>query len=345
MNILLSLLLISFVVNSILIIPFIKLLYTFKFTRRDQKTTDPLGKPAKFFDLLNLGKSGTPVGGGILLVLSQVFLFTLFLSWFKFHSLHITHLYPRRAEIFILIFTLISFALIGLYDDLLKFFNFKERQFFGLRFRTKLLIQLGVALFIGFWLYFKLGINFVFLGPLGVLYLGPFYILFATLFIVFFANAFNITDGLDGLASGLLLFNLISFWFISTAILDNILSIYLAIWIGSLLAFLYFNIYPARIMLGDVGALSFGAVLALIGLLLGKIIPIIFISGLFILEALSSLLQLTAKKFFHRRLFPIAPFHLLLRKRGWDEPKVVARAWLAQIVLAILGLFLAMSNL
>ncbi len=345
MSLLLSLLLISFVINSVLIIPFIKLLYTFRFTRRPQKTKDPLGKRARFFDLLNKGKAGTPVGGGILLILTQIFLFIFFLIWLRFKSVTITHLYPRRAEIFILLFTLISFALIGLYDDLLKFFNLEKRQFFGLRFRAKLLIQLGVALFIGLWLYFKLGIDFIYLGPLGIFYIGPFYILFAALFVVFFANAFNITDGLDGLASGLLLFNLLAFWFISTTILDNILGVYLAVWIGSLIAFLYFNIYPARIMLGDVGALSFGAVLALIGLLLGKIIPVIFISGLFILEALSSLLQLFSKKYFHRRLFSIAPFHLLLRKRGWDEPKVVARAWLAQIVLAILGLLLAVSNL
>ncbi len=343
MQLLLTILLISFIVNSILIIPFIQALYSFKFTRRQQKTKDPLGQPAKFFDILNKNKVGTPVGGGFLIIFNQIVLFILTFFWLNFHSAQITHVYPEKAEIFILLFTLVSFGLIGLYDDLLKFFSFEQRKFFGLKFKNKLLVQLAIAFFISLWLYLQLGINFIYLGPLGIFYLGPAYIIFATLFIVFFANAFNITDGLDGLSGGLLLFNLLVFWFISTTILDNILGIYLAIWIGGLIAFLYFNIYPARIMLGDVGALSFGAVLALIGLLLGKTLPVIFISSLFIIEALSSLIQLASKKFLKKRVFSIAPFHLLLRKRGWSEPKIVARAWLAQIVLAILGLLLAVS--
>ena len=341
MQLLLGVLLFSFLINSLLIVPFIDFLYKLKLTRRDQKTKDPLGKRARVFDWFNKRKAGTPVGGGILIIVTQFFLFFLVLFLLKLAFLQVSHVYPLKDEVFVLFAAMLGFGLIGLYDDLLKFFKVKDRGFFGLRFRSKLLIQLGLALFIAGWLYWQLGINFVYLGPLGVVHLGWLYIVFATCFIVFFANAYNITDGLDGLSTGLLLFNLLAFWFISATILDNVLGIFLAIWIGGILSFLYFNIYPARIMLGDVGALSFGATLALIGLLLGKILPVVLISSLYVVEALSSLIQLAGKKYLGRKFFPVAPVHLWLQKIGWEEPKIVARAWLAQIILSLVGLWLS----
>ncbi|NOY15291.1 MAG: hypothetical protein GXP43_03690 [bacterium] len=342
MQLLLGILLFSFLINAVLIIPFIDFLYHLKLTRRNQQTKDPLGKRTHVFDFFNKQKAGIPVGGGILIILTQSFLFFLILTLFDLTALPITHVYPFKAEIFVLFACMLGFGLIGLYDDLLKFFRVQKRRFFGLRFKTKLLIQLALAFLIAAWLYFQLGINFIYLGPLGVVHLSIFYIPFAALFIVFFANAFNITDGLDGLSTGLLLFNLLAFWFLSATILDNILGIFLAIWIGGILSFLYFNIYPARIMLGDVGALSFGATLALIGLLLGKILPVILISSPYIIEALSSLIQLFGKKYLNKKPFPVAPLHLWLQKIGWEEPKIVARAWLAQIVLAVIGLWLSL---
>ena len=102
-----------------------------------------------------------------------------------------------------------------------------------------------------------------------------------------------------------------------------------------------FNVYPARIFLGDVGALSFGATLAVVGLLLGKILALVVIGGFFIIEITSSLLQILSKRFLKKKLFSVAPFHLWLRNLGWEEPKIVFRAWLAGIMLAFLGLWLA----
>ncbi len=341
MQFLLGILIFSFLINSILIIPFINFLYTLKFTRRRQETRDPLGERTKIFDLLNNTKAGTPVGGGILLIVMQIIISAFVFLIFQMSDVKITHLYHLKKELFIILFTMLSFGLIGLYDDLLKFFQIKKRRFFGLKFKSKLLIQLGVALFIGYWLYYQLGINFIYLGPLGIINLSWFYVVFAAFFIVFFANAYNITDGLDGLSGGVLLFNLLAFWFISATILDNVLSVFLAIWIGGLISFLYFNIYPARVMLGDIGALSFGATLALIGLLLGKILPVVFISSLFIIEAASSLIQLFSKKYLKKKAFPVAPIHLWLRSIGWEESKIVTRAWLAQLIISITGLWLS----
>jgi len=187
----------------------------------------------------------------------------------------------------------------------------------------------------------NLKISFVYIPYFGVLKLGWFYVPFAAATIVFFTNAFNITDGLDGLAGGLLLICLFAFWILSAHILDTPLSIFIALFIGSLIAFLYFNIWPARVFLGDVGALSFGATLAVIGLLIGKIVALAIIGGLFVFEALTSLAQIISKRFLGRKLFACAPFHLWLQNWGWEEPKIVMRAWLAALILAIFGIWLA----
>jgi phospho-N-acetylmuramoyl-pentapeptide-transferase len=110
---------------------------------------------------------------------------------------------------------------------------------------------------------------------------------------------------------------------------------------GSVASFLYFNIYKARIWLGDVGSLSLGASLAVIGLLTGKTLAMAFIGGVFVLEVGSSLIQLLGKRFLHKRLLPVAPLHLYFLKKGWDEPKIVMRAWLLGFFFAILGLYIA----
>jgi len=124
--------------------------------------------------------------------------------------------------------------------------------------------------------------------------------------------------------------------------MDTPISIFLTLWIGSLIAFLYFNVYPARIWLGDVGALSFGATFAVIALMLGKVVPLIIVGSPFIIEGLSSAAQMISKRYFKKKIFPAAPIHLTLQSMGWEEPKIVTRAWLAGIILAIFGLWLGL---
>ena len=177
-----------------------------------------------------------------------------------------------QSEINILFFTFLSFSILGLYDDVKKFFGFKQSGFFGIKLRTKLMLQIVLALIIAAMMYFSLGISILHIPFIGTFELGIIYIPFATFVIVAFANAVNITDGLDGLASGVLMISLFGLWVLSASILDVPLSIFISMWLGSLVAFLYFNVFPARIFMGDVGALSFGATLAVVGLLLGKIV-------------------------------------------------------------------------
>lgn len=337
----LAFLLFSFIINSILVVPFINVLYKLRFLRRKQQTRDFLGIRTKIFDRFNKHKAGTPVGGGLLIICGVAILYAILLPLLNFLGVTVTSVFPMKDEVNILFFSFISFGLLGLYDDFKKFFGFEQNGFFGLRLRHKFLIQWILAFLISLMLYRNLGIDFVHIPFFGIIRMGGWYVPFAAFVIVGFANAFNITDGLDGLSCGLLMICLFAFWFLSASILDTTLAMFLALWLGSLIAFLYFNIYPARIWLGDVGALSFGATLAVVGLLFGKVIALLVIGSPFIIEAASSLIQILFKKFLKRKAFAVAPLHLWLQLKGWEEPKIVMRAWLAGLMLAIFGLWLA----
>lgn len=342
MALLLGLVIFSFVVTAILLVPFINLLYKWRFTRREQTTRDAFNKKTPIFDRFHRHKQGTPVGGGFLVIAVVSLLFLFLFPLAKYLGVFVTHVYPASEEINVLFFTFISFGLLGMYDDIMKFFHLDSGGFFGLRLRHKFLIQWCLALIIALLLFINLKIEFVYVPFFGTVHLAWIYVPFAATAIVGFANAVNITDGLDGLAGSVLMIALFAFWFLSAAILDTPLSFFLALWLGSLIAFLYFNVYPARLWLGDVGSLAFGATLAVVGLLLGKVMALLIIGGIFVAEMLSSLLQLLSKRFRHKKLLPVSPFHLWLQLLGWEEPKIVARATLASIMLALFGVWLAL---
>lgn len=339
----LGLLLFSFLTTSILVVPFINLLYKLKFQRQKQNTLDFQNKKTPIFDKFHSQKSGTPVGGGLLIIFSVTVLFLSLFPLIKFSNIFISSNYRIDREIMVIFFTFISFGLLGLYDDILKFFGFQKTGFFGLRMIHKLFLQLVLSLIISCFVVFELGVNFVYIPFLGPVSLGWFSVPLYTTIIIAFANFFNISDGLDGLSCGLLMIALFAFWFLSSHSLDTPISLFLALWLGALIAFLYFNIYPARIWLGDVGSLSFGATIALIAVILGKLVPLVIVGLPFIVEGLSSAIQITSKIYFKRKVFPAAPIHLTLQKNGWEEPKIVFRAWLAGIILAVVALWLGLN--
>lgn len=342
MGFLLGVLLFSWIVASGLYVPFIRLLYRWKFRRQNQKTFDAFDKRTPIFDKFHSGKVGTPVGGGILIIIFTALMLPILLILMKYFFLPITSVYPLYTEIKIVLFAFISFGSIGFIDDAKKTFAWNREKIFGLRLRHKLFLEIVIASIISYWLVFDLNIHIFHVPLLGVFDLGWMFFPFSVFIIIAFANAFNITDGLDGLASGVLMIALTSFWIISSSILDTPLSVFLALWIGSLLAFLYFNVHPARIFLGDTGALSFGATFAVVGILLGKTPVLIIVGGVFVVEVASSLIQLLSKRFLGKKLFPAAPLHLLLQYHGWPETKIVMRFWILSIILAVIGLWLAL---
>ncbi|MEK9146578.1 MAG: phospho-N-acetylmuramoyl-pentapeptide-transferase [Patescibacteria group bacterium] len=337
----LGLILLSFAVISVLLVPFINILYGIKFQRQKQKTKDIFEVRTPIFDRLHAHKIGTPMGGGALIILVVTGLYIMIVNLSPFLGIERTAVHPFKKEVQILLFTFLSFGVLGLYDDLRKTFGFKKTNFWGLRARYKFIIQWILALYIGWFLYTQLGIAIVNVTFFDIASLGVAYIPFSAFVIVSFANAVNISDGLDGLASGLLLVSLIALLVMSASILDTTLSAFLGLWIGALIAFLYFNVWPARIWLGDVGALAFGATLAVCGLLLGKPIALGIIGGMFVVEIASSLLQITSKWIRGKKIFEVSPIHLWLQHKGWEEPRIVFRFWLAQTMLAVFGLWLS----
>lgn len=339
MDLLLGILILSFIIHAVAIVPFVNFLYRLRFfknkTAISKEKTDEASTHIR-------SKAKTPEGGGILILVITSLIFAFMMPALKWLGFEITHVYPINDEINVLFFSFISFGLLGLYDDVIKFFEFeRELGYTGLKTIYKLLIQVSLGLIIGSMMYINLGIEIIHIPFFGVVHFGFWFVPLAAFLVVTFANSVNITDGMDGLASGLLMISLFGFLLLSTSILDTPLSIFIALWLGGLIAFLYFNVFPARLFMGDVGALAFGAAFATVGLLTGKVIALVIIGLPFLVDGFSSFIQILSVKIFHKRILPIAPLHYLLLKIGWSEPKIVQRAWLVGIMLVIFGIWLA----
>lgn len=339
----LGLIIFSFLITGVLTVPFIDLLYKLKIVRGKEA---PKKGRVPLFDKLHDVKAGTPVGGGILVILVVTAIFFFVFPVASYSGVFIETAHELKTELFIIFFTFIGFGLLGLSDDLIKIFGRPQKGTLGLLFGIprsfKFALQWALAFLVAYLIYRVLGVKIIHLPLIDRTFdLGVWYIPFAAFVIVSFTNAVNISDGLDGLASGLLMICLLAFMAIAAGNLDTPLSIFISIWLGGLIAFLYFNTWPARIFLGDAGALSFGATLGVVGLLTGSIAALVVIGGIFVIEIASSAIQILGWKILKRPIFPLAPIHHTFLAMGWEEPKIVMRAWLAGIMLAIFGLWLA----
>lgn len=302
----------------ILYIPTIRILYWLRLQDRSTKRLDTEGNQTPIFSSLKATKDGTPTGGGVLIVLTSILgLMTM----------------PVSFASQIIVSSLLLFGSIGLLDDL-KRIGYKNAKLLGLGFKTKLILQMVAAFFLSSLLVSNTSSITILPGVIFTNQLGLF--LLFVLLIIFMANAFNITDGVDGLSIGLFIILMIGFSavpFVSQDILPAI-----SILLGTSLAYLYFNIPPARILMGDTGSLGLGAVIPVLFILTDKLYLLPIFGGAFIFEAFTSLVQLSSKRFLKRKVFPIAPFHHLLEWRGWTESKVTMRLWWAGIVLALCAL-------
>ena len=296
------------------------------------------------FARIHAGKTGTPTMGGLMILiavgcitgLSMLLPHLPDIFGFSFrHSLW------NRSETYIVLFTLMSVGGIGLVDDYLNVREIGRTKGLSARVKMILLILFG---FIGaYWFYFKLGYSEVHIPFFWDIHFGILYIPLFILVLVATANSVNITDGLDGLAGGLLLFSYTVYAFIAYTKWLLILSAFCMIIVGALIAFLWFNIKPARIFMGDVGSLSLGATLAVIAFMTNTLIVLIVVGAIFILETLSVLIQIVSKRFRNgKKVFRIAPFHHHLEAIGWKEETIVMRFWLIGMVLAVIGVVLGM---
>lgn len=320
----LLLLLLSFLVSALWAPFLIDFLYRRGIRRQEEKH-----KP--IYRYLQIEKTGLPSMGGLLV------LFTLFILVLLFVEL--------SKSILILLVTMLLFAGLGGFDDLKKLVLVVEK-FWGLRRRHIFALQWVFAFLISFLMYKFLGFTSVSLPPIfggGSGELGYGYIVFAALVIVSSSNAFNITDGIDGLSSGLLIISLSALLILALLSGNYEIAAFIAIWIGSLFVYLYFNIHPARFMMGDVGAQPFGAMLGVIALLLDQSLILPIIGGIFVIEAASSGIQIFSKRFFNgMKVFVIAPLHYHFQAKKWSEGKICMRFWLFGALLAYVGLLVAL---
>ncbi len=286
---------------------------------------------SKTINVRHLKKNGTPTMGGIIFVLSTLLSLLLLLL---FKKITISH------NLVILIFVFLAYALLGFADDWLKV-HYKNNK--GLRITTKLVVQMAIAL-VFFYIFMRYGgsstLEFSFLRleiPLGWMF-G----LFILLVLVGSSNAVNITDGLDGLASGLSAIAFVAYgiiaWNCGWLVGYEEIAIFSFILVGSLLGFLVFNAHPARVFMGDLGSLSLGASLATIAVLTRHEFSLIIIGGVFIIETLSSLIQLIAIIYFKKRVFKKAPLHHHFEELGWTEQDIVKLFWVAGFILAMMAI-------
>lgn len=212
----------------------------------------------------------------------------------------------------------------------------------GLQTYHKFLIQGGIATFVSYWTYFKLGWDYLWLPLVGNVHIGFFYPVLIFLLFLVVMNFVAFTDGIDGLAGGLSVIAFGAYWVIASALSYNSLAILAATFIGALIPFLYFNIHPARIFMGDVGSHVLGAALAVFAVVLHREVALVFILAVFLLDGLSSPLQQISVVLTKKRLFRMAPIHHHFELLGWPETKVTLRFWLAGVVCAFLGILVSL---
>ncbi|MCD4762137.1 phospho-N-acetylmuramoyl-pentapeptide-transferase [bacterium] len=300
---------------------------------RDDGTT-PL------FTRMHAHKSGTPTMGGLLIWVTALIFSVLFFYLAKFLPFEIfQNLYfLTRAQTLLPLGCLVASALVGLADDYL---DVRKRGYNnrGIKFSHKLLVYTAIALVGAGWFYFKLDWDLIHIPFFGFFNLGWLYIPFFISVVVGTAFAVNQTDGLDGLAGGTLLIAFGAYSVILFASGKYDLATFCGVIVGALLAFLWFNINPARFIMGDTGSISLGITLALVALYTNTVFILPFLGFIFVVEAVSTIIQILSKKFRNKKkVFLSAPIHHHFEAKGWPEPKIVMRFWVISGVMAVIGL-------
>ncbi len=358
--------LIASAIGAFILAPLLtKILYKYKITRRSEYDFTLKGTDREH-------KVGTPIMGGILVIIT-VTVVTLLFNW-------------ERSYTYVPIGAMAIAALLGAADDLLNIFGSKRRQrtisqtwalvkvhknflvrilFFislpwvafkrlvsvlgshpgrGILVHEKLVLQFLAGAIVAWWIYFKLGDHWHSLSiPFnGELVLGWWIIPLVIFLVMFTANAVNIADGLDGLAGGSLLITFFGLTVISWIEGRAAFTLLNATVVGALIAYTYFNVKPARFQMGDVGALGLGALLAINAIAVNKTFLIPLLGFIFYVEAISVIIQVFSRRLLGRRFLKMAPLHHHFEFRGWSEEKIVMRFWLVHLFFVVIAVWMAM---
>ncbi len=294
-----------------------------------------------FFSHMHAQKEGTPTMGGVLVwgttILLAVSFWVLdrFLGVDEFHILN----FLTRKETLLPLGALLGAAIVGLMDDYLDIRKLGHEGR-GFRFRFKIILYTAVSLIGAWWFYYKLGFDFVHLPFYGDITLGWLFIPFFLLVTVGTSFAVNQTDGLDGLAGGVLLIAFISFAVIAFMQGRDNLAALLGVVSGSLLAFLWFNVHPARFFMGDTGSMGLGVLLAIVAFLTNSVLLLPLIGLIFVIEAASYFIQIFWRLTLKRKFFLSAPIHHHLEAIGWPEAKITMRFWILSSIAGIMSIII-----
>ncbi|MBD3362628.1 hypothetical protein GF362_02820 [Candidatus Dojkabacteria bacterium] len=364
-----TLLVVSTLFSLIISFPIIDILYKFKITRRGEVDFANLIEDRK-------KKIGTPIMGGLIVIISVIVINLVFnrdpngtisgsikvpLLIFGISAIlgaldDVLNIYgkPRKIKKVHRILKLIKVHksyLMRIWYALCLPWYFYKRLFFiigsnpgkGIHAHEKILVQSIIGFILSYWICFKTGwsnAESIWLPFWGWFDLGFLMIPFIIFAIISMSNAVNLSDGMDGLAAGLLLSSFAGFFVISLYQKDYHIAILIITTIGSLLTYLYFNAPPARFQMGDVGSLALGTLLATIAFALRVPLLLPIIGLPFVAEVGSSLIQAVSRRFLGRRIFEMAPLHHHFEMKGWNEEKVVIRFWLTGLVCSIFGVWL-----
>lgn len=300
---------------------------------------------APIYAKLHQAKSGTPTMGGLLIwvtVLAVALFFHYgelliggkFFTGFNFFS---------RQQTWLPLGALVASAIVGLVDD---YYNIRRMGAHGggLRMRHRLLLYTGIALVGALWFYYKLDWDLLRIPFVGTFNIGWWYIPVFVFVIVATSFSVNETDGLDGLAGGVLLSSFAAYAAIAFVEGKTDLAAFCGVICGALLAFLWHNVNPAKFFMGDTGAMSLGVTLGIVAMLTNAALLLPVIGLVFVIESLSAIVQMLSKKIRKKKIFLSAPFHHHLEAIGWPEANIVMRMWIVAGVTAVMGLILALID-
>lgn len=291
---------------------------------------------APIFNALHKKKEGTPTMGGVVIWLTVAILTLLFWilgkvlggSWASFNFL-------SRSQTLLPLGFLIVAGLVGMADDLIGII---KRG--GLRMGQRLILYAVVAAGGAWWFYFKLGWDFINVPFLGDVVVGAWYIPIFIFVIVATAFSANETDGLDGLSGGVFLFSFAALGAIAFVQGRIDMVVMIAGILGGLVAFLWFNIYPAKFFMGDTGVMSLGFVLGVVAMLTNTFLLLPIIAVVMMLESLSVIMQMFSKKIRQKKIFLSTPIHHHFEALGWPETQVTMRFWMISAIGAVLGIII-----
>lgn len=345
---------------AFLLAPFlIRFLYKIKFWKKNARQKTITGEEAEVFYSLHKDKEVTvPRGGGVIIWVSTLFVIFLFFGlsflsqpwWFEKLN------FLTRAGTWLPLFALVAGSLVGLADDFLTVYGKGKYVGGGMGFKRRLLIVMLIGLIGGFWFYFQLGWDTIHIPllfdfpqgidlPVGILIIPLF------VFVMIASWAGGVIDGLDGLAGGVFATIFGSFSIIALSQGQSALALgkmelaagkfdlatFCAVIAGTLFAFLWFNIPPARFIMGETGILGLTSTMAVVAFLTDSVVILPIIAGLLVLEVGTILLQLLSKKFRHKKIWLSTPIHHHFEAKGWPSYKVTMRFWIIGVVLALIG--------